>query len=124
MRIMIVDDDEISLDILTNALRFSNHDTAVFLSPLDAWNEFSADPKKIDLVIVDYHMPGMSGLMLHEKIQAIAPATPVILISGVAGSEIEAAFIAKGGKGFLAKPVDLGKLDELIRQIETERWQK
>jgi len=121
---MIVDDDESSLDILVAALRFSNHDTSTFLSPFDAWKEFSADPEKFDLVIVDYQMPDMSGLMLHEKIQAIAPAKPVILISGVAGSEVEAAFIANGGKGFLAKPINFEKLDELIRQIAAERREK
>ena len=62
-----------------------------------------------DVVLVDYSMPGNTGLASLKAIVAAAKGAPVLVISGVAiGKDVEACITA-GARGFLPKTLD-GKL--------------
>lgn len=69
---------------------------------------------KADFLVVDQHMPGMTGLELLARLRASGDRTPTILITGRSDSTIEPRAAALGVK-LLQKPL---KNDELIGWIE------
>src|SRR6185369_12602675 len=61
-----------------------------FSSAVEALEAFRSDPQRFDAVLSDETMPGMTGSQLTEKIIAIRPDIPVILMSGYAGPTLVA----------------------------------
>lgn len=73
-----------------------------------------ATHRKFDVVVLDIHMPGMSGITVLEKLMEREPAPKVIMLTG--GGTIQHAVdsMKKGAYDFLTKPA---KIDELQRLI-------
>ena len=73
-----------------------------------------ATNRRFDVVILDIHMPGMSGITVLEKLMESEPTPKVIMLTG--GGTIQHAVdsMKKGAYDFLTKPA---KLDELQRLI-------
>jgi CheY-like chemotaxis protein/two-component sensor histidine kinase len=66
-----------------------------------------------DLLIVDYVMPGLSGLQVIQKITETCPEMPVILTSGY--SEAETLSDGAGSIRFLPKPFTATELSHAVR---------
>ena len=106
MRIIIADDHPLYLDaarqqlmrafdgaVVETAGRFSEVIELLELAPAD-------------VVLVDYSMPGNTGLASLRSVVTAAKGAPVLVISGVAiGKDVEAC-IAAGARGFLPKTLD------------------
>lgn len=58
----------------------------------------------IDAAVLDFHMPGMTGLELAEKIKAQQPKLPVTLLTANIQNETKERAAALGA-GYLTKPV-------------------
>ena len=71
--------------------------------------------KKFDVVVLDIHMPGMSGIQVLEKLQKRDPAPKVIMLTGGGTIENAVESIKLGAYDFLTKPV---KLDHLARLVQ------
>ena len=110
-RIAVVDDDEAVARITSRILTVPGRQIDVFYDPKEAFEAFRKEP--YDLVITDYHMPGMTGGQLIEEIKKGAPDTKFIVLSGAATPEDRAAFIALGAKVF-PKPFDLTELRQAV----------
>jgi putative two-component system response regulator len=59
---------------------------------------------EVDLILTDIKMPGISGIQLLDKIHAIYPKMPVILMTGYAELEIAIDAIKRGAFDFIIKP--------------------
>lgn len=79
-RILIADDEKSMRHLLLRALRNINHTIDCARDGLEATRKLR--DHDYDLVITDYHMPGMNGFELAQWIKANQPAIPVILITG------------------------------------------
>lgn len=85
--------------------------------------------RKFDVVVLDIHMPGMSGIGVLEGLMDRDPAPKVIMLTG--GGTIENAVdsMKKGAFDFLTKPAKLDELERLIhrasraQQLEKENKQ-
>ncbi|HXG23626.1 MAG TPA: HD domain-containing phosphohydrolase, partial [Chthonomonadales bacterium] len=69
-----------------------------------------------DLVLTDIVMPGADGFALLERIHALAPDMPIILISGSADIETGRRAIKAGACDFVAKPYNLRDLPSLVER--------
>lgn len=70
-----------------------------------------------DLIIMDVHMPGLSGTEVCQRLQnsQSLQGTPVLLMSGMASNEeIQTAFAA-GAHEYIRKPFEL---DQLIKRVD------
>jgi CheY-like chemotaxis protein len=75
-----------------------------------------ADPAAVDLVITDFNMPGMSGLVLARRLLSARSDLPIVLRSGCITDELQSEAQALGIRSLLSKP---STLDELRRVVET-----
>ncbi len=78
----------------------------------------------VDLVIMDVHMPGMSGLEAIRRIRALpgsAAGTPIVCVSADVFSQSDC--LAAGADAFLAKPIDEQALESLLEQ-HLGRWHR
>lgn len=73
--------------------------------------------KPVSLVVTDYRMPGMNGLELTAAIKALAPPTPIILITGYASREVLQEAKARGVNACLAKPFQYEHLVNTVRAV-------
>lgn len=70
---------------------------------------------RVALVLLDLHMPGMSGLELMAQIRKLDAQVPVAVLSGAAGADEREACVAAGACAFVQKPVAYA---ELVRALQ------
>src|SRR3989338_2996738 len=108
-RILIVDDDLIIRKSLTAMLRDENYDTVVASDSHEALEHLKNS--RVDLVLTDISMPGMSGIELLKEIQRFHPHVVVILITGYGTIESAVESIKHGAYDYITKPL----LDEQVK---------
>jgi FixJ family two-component response regulator len=112
--IYVVDDDEMvrdSLKALLESHHFRVHDfdsAAAFLN--------HADSTRRACLVLDIHMPGMTGLELLRILRQRSRAIPTILITGRTDSAARAQAHALGAIALLDKPLAYPELFSAIEQ--------
>jgi FixJ family two-component response regulator len=100
-RVAIVDDDQAVRDSLRFLLEIIGHPVETFASAAEFLN---ADKQHLVCLILDHHMPEVTGLELAERLRADGFGMPIVLITGSPSPAI-AARAAELGIRVLAKPV-------------------
>ena len=103
--VMLVDDEEMLVRLGEEMVAGLGYKATGFTSAVEALEEFRADPQRFSAVLSDETMPGMTGSQLTEKLIAIRPDIPVILMSGHAGPALAARARTAGARDVLAKPL-------------------
>lgn len=113
-RILLVDDEIEFLDVMAERLRVRGMEVFTAESPEAAVSMI--DKEILDVVILDYSMPGMDGIQTMKMLRGKKPDLKVILLTGygTVGKGIEA--MKMGAFDFLEKPADIDLLVTKIRQ--------
>ncbi|EOA17908.1 hypothetical protein CARUB_v10006317mg [Capsella rubella] len=122
INVMVVDDDPVFLKVISRMLEKSKYrdpsimDIRVIAEgdPFKALSTLKHQRNNIDLIIIDYYMPGMNGLQLKRKISEEIGNLPFIVMSSDTNKEQES--LTCGAMGFLAKPIkpiDLPKIYQI-----------
>jgi len=115
--ILVVDDDLYLLAAIKQTLELNGYGVRTFVNPLEALAGIDAHP--FAAVLADIRMPEMNGMILLERILAVDPDLPVILITGHGDINMAVEAVKKGAYHFLQKPVDEDIiLATLVRAIE------
>jgi response regulator RpfG family c-di-GMP phosphodiesterase len=114
IRLLVVDDERSICDILSQYLRIKGYTVLVAKNAEDAINILKKE--KIDLVLSDIKMPGMSGVELLKWIRDYNRILPVLLTTGfpTLDSAIEA--LKCGAFDYLTKPFHLEEIGEKIKR--------
>jgi phosphoserine phosphatase RsbU/P len=119
MRILIAEDDPVSVKILQVTLENHGHDVLVASTGTDAWAQFDRDPVRV--VVSDWMMPGMDGLELCRRVRERPKTdyTYFILLTAIntARDNIRQAMDA-GIDDFLKKPLDREAIMMRLRVAE------
>ncbi|MFS8064514.1 MAG: nitrogen regulation protein NR(I) [Luteimonas sp.] len=105
-RIWVVDDDRSVRFVLTTALREAGHRVDAFGNADDALAALRAQGPP-DVLFTDVRMPGGTGLALLDKLKAMHPQLPVIVMSAYTDIASTAGAFRGGAYEFLSKPFDL-----------------
>jgi CheY-like chemotaxis protein len=115
-KILLIDDEDIILTSIQNALKRIGYDVVAVKDSLEALELFSRAPSDFDLVITDLTMPQMTGIELADKIMNIRSEIPVILCTGFNDAINEEQAKACGIRGVLLKPASTNELKTAISQ--------
>jgi CheY-like chemotaxis protein len=119
-RVLLVDDEPAVSEFMQDLLEDWGLTITVFNSSVDACATFSDGPDRYALVILDYTMPGMTGLELAQQLLKLRPGLPVILYTGYS-DEISADQVREAGiRALVNKPVDTARLYELVQRLLRE----
>lgn len=118
LKIMIIDDEHIVGKRLKSALESSGEQVETFEDGEKALERFNESP--FDIVVTDIRMEKIDGIEILEKVQARAPKTKVIIITGYATVEVAREALSKGAFDFIAKPFKPGDLREIIQRASNE----
>lgn len=114
-RILVVDDEEGIRDILQQILVLERFRVVTASRGDEAMGLIKN--QKIDLVVTDIMMPGMSGLDLLGSVKSQYPEIPVILITGYPGNYSTHDTIAAGADGYFSKPFHNMALLVTVRKV-------
>lgn len=115
---MVVDDDADALGAIARLLAaVSDAEICSYPSPWQALDAFAADPDAFTLIVTDFEMPSMNGVDFRRHVQAVAPKTKVLLITG-AGLFTREAALQSGFCGLLNKPFSLGALTQALETAQ------
>ncbi len=118
--ILVVDDDRTILHLAEKALRDADH--VVHTARTAEEGLHKVRELRPDVVLLDIVLPGESGLGVFQRIQEIDRRLPVIFITAGAGSETAIEAMQLGAYDYVAKPLELAPLRDLVDQaIETRR---
>jgi two-component system, NtrC family, nitrogen regulation response regulator NtrX len=112
-RILIVDDEQNILDVLSLVLSSEKHKIDTTLDGFSAIEKVKNS--KYDLVLLDIKMPRMDGIEVLEKILEIDKSLIVIMISGHGNFETAVEATKKGAYNYIQKPPDLDELKLAIK---------
>jgi len=107
-RILIVDDEVDTADLLCEALRRRGFDASAVHSAAACVQQLRAQTAA--LVITDVNMAGGSGIELCAEIARDYPDTLAIVITGASGVETAIAAIRAGAYDYITKPVRIDAL--------------
>jgi two-component system cell cycle sensor histidine kinase/response regulator CckA len=114
--VLLVDDDTKVCEITGRNLQQHGFAVLVAGDGESALRLAKTYPGRIDLLISDVLMPGMSGPLLAEQLQTIRPLTPVLFISGIAEAET-LPHRKEPAVEFLAKPFTSDMLARKVGQV-------
>ena len=117
IRVLLVDDDEDTLDLLVAALTQASAVVTAASSAQDAMQAFGL--AEFDVIVSDIAMPGEDGYQLIQRIRKSGfdrGTIPAVAITAYAKDEDRERAFSAGYQGFLAKPIELS---ELVTAITT-----
>ena len=113
-RILIVDDEPLNLDLLSQELADLGHVTENAASGADALKKMRGfDP---ELIFLDYQMPGMNGIEVLREIRRQDKNLPVIIITAYGTIERAVEAIKTGADDFITKPFDPEHLAVVVKK--------
>jgi DNA-binding NtrC family response regulator len=77
--------------------------------------------RRVDVVLLDLRMPGLSGMQVLEKIKAIDPAIVVIIITAYASEETVREGDRRQVFAIITKPFSVSHLREAVRRAVAHR---
>jgi len=117
-KVLIVDDDFEIVGLLTEILNREGHQVEAAYEPAEGMRKVRT--LQPDLVIMDYHMPGMTGAHLYESLRRnpSSQETPILFLSGEAAPEQILGEIADSRSSrFLSKPVKLAEFRRVVAEL-------
>src|SRR4051794_37255913 len=110
MRVLIVDDDPIALELLQDTLSDSGHEVRTARDGNEALSVLSG--ADCEVVICDWEMPHLDGIGLCRAIRADASASYVyvILLTGHNTTQQRVIGLSAGADDFIAKPFEPNEL--------------
>ena len=117
--VAVVDDEEPVCRALKRLLRSAGFDVATFGSG----DEFlqSLTSRRPACLVLDLHMPRMSGFDLQEQLASVADPVPIIIITGHDTSQSRDRVMHAGAAAYLHKPVDDQALLDAVNNAISSR---
>lgn len=122
MKILLVEDDRITLQLLEKLLRRFDHEVTSCTTAEEAWEIYQSDDYR--LLFLDWMLPGLSGLDLCRKIRGLPKSeeTFIVIVTGYKGTGQLNQILDSGADEYISKPIDFDlfkiRLNVIERQVK------
>ncbi|MTJ80744.1 MAG: response regulator transcription factor [Telmatospirillum sp.] len=120
-RLILVDDDDLLRPVLAGNLTQAGYDVIQFGDPAVALSTLREAPVPADLMILDWRMPGMSGLELLQALRAAGVTAAALFFTSHNDILFEEAALAFGAVDFIDKTRSFSILQKRIDLILTRQ---
>ena len=118
-RILVVDDDLESRNILKHMLTLSHYEVETVKNGKEAVKRLKR--AEFNLWLTDLDMPEMDGLTLLSHVKSQYPDIPVIVVTGLIPAESRNEALAIGAEGLLSKPCTKDQLLAIVSKSLTKK---
>jgi CheY-like chemotaxis protein len=115
--LLLVEDEEAVRRLARTLFERNGYRVLEAPNPTVAETLCTDEPARIDLMVTDVVMPGMSGPELFRRLQALRPSMKVLYMSGYAAEAIVHRGVLDPGVAFIQKPFTLAGLMEKLREV-------
>jgi PAS domain S-box-containing protein len=115
--VLLVEDDEMFLGLLAEVLEGHGYKVLPASGPEEALAACNGDAGRVDLLISDMVMPGMTGAELAKQLLDKHPAMKVILMSGYTDEAVDDRGVLEVGGVFLQKPFSTKEFTHTVREV-------
>lgn len=127
MRVLIAEDDAVSLRLLERTLQKWGHETMAARDGAEAWRIIESEEDPPPMWILDWMMPGKEGIELCKRARMLRlPVTPyIILLTSLCKDTDIYQGLEAGANDYITKPFEHGELKARInvgvRMLELQR---
>jgi len=114
--VLLVEDDEAVRTLTRRVLELQGYAVLTAQNGQVAQELSRSHPGRINLLLTDVVMPGISGPKLAEQLMAERPDLRCIFMSGYAASKLEGKHLVPAGSAFLQKPFSAALLFRRVRE--------
>ena len=116
-RVLVVDDSSFMRSLLTKIIKKSPKidDVVEAMDGNSAVEKYQQEHP--NLVTMDIDMPGMNGLEAAKKIKELDPKAKIVMVTSSNKEEIRKEAQEIGTLGYITKPFDAEKINEVINKI-------
>lgn len=114
--VLLVDDDPNVRAILSDVLGMGGFATLEAADGTTALKIAETTPRPIEILVTDINMPGIDGLELARRVQALRPAIGVVYMFGAPADVVAAGGLGTGA-AFLPKPFDADVFLARVRDV-------
>lgn len=118
MKILVVDDHALVREGLHQVLKGLDENVSVLQAGTCAQAFAIADAHPdLDLVLLDYHLPDMTGLQALDVFGKEHPELPIVMLSGSANIQVMRQVLQSGASGFVTKSTLSDELLHAVRLV-------
>ena len=115
--IFVVDDDAVVRSALLLLFGTRGWSVHAFAGGRAVLTTLATLPTRPACIVLDLLMPDLDGMLLQQRLQALVPDTPSIILTGAPDSAQARRALAAGARAVLAKPPDPEQLLASIEQV-------
>ena len=114
-KLLLVEDDTDLATIIETELTIESHTVEIFGDGLDA--EEALKGLVYDLIILDWNLPGKSGIEILTSFRESGGITPVLMLTAQNAIESRTLGLDQGADDYLCKPFDMRELVSRVRSL-------
>ena len=116
-RVLFIDDEPALVSLAEGLLSHMGYDTVCVNNGSDGLETLRANPTAIDVAIMDYSMPGLSGAELLRALVEVRADLPIIVCTGYSDRVTAEDAKALGARAYLLKPITMSRLAQIIEEV-------
>ena len=113
MKILLVEDNRILIELLVEALKARNYDVDMAYDGVEAWNLIES--VDYDLLLLDLTLPKLDGIVICRRLRAKGYQMPVLMLTARDTLQDRITGLEAGADDYLVKPY---RLDELLTRMQ------
>jgi CheY-like chemotaxis protein len=115
--VLYVDDDQAMTFMVRRMLRNAGYRVSGCANGNEALAAVRGNTRGFDLAVVDFNMPGISGVQVAHELARIQPGLPVVITSGHITEELQAGAAAAGVRALVHKAEAVDELCRVIQRV-------
>ncbi|MCW8848470.1 MAG: sigma-54 dependent transcriptional regulator [Melioribacteraceae bacterium] len=120
LNLLIIDDEESQLLSLKSFLTRRNFDVITANDGKSGYDKLKDN--QVDVVLTDFRMPNWDGYTVLKNIKELNPEIDVVVMTAFGSVEDAVKLMKSGAYDYLAKPIDLDELENLLERIREKRF--